>query len=100
MSTAMIPLAPALEPRPHAATAAMVLLKTLADRGVRVAYGIPGGTIGPIFAALESVPEIQYVATRHEAIAAFAAIGHARATGVPALVLTTSGPGITNALSG
>ncbi len=79
---------------------AVVFLRHLAARGVRVAFGIPGGTISPFFEALRSVPEIEYVATRHEAIAAFAATGYARATGLPALVLTTSGPGLTNAITG
>jgi acetolactate synthase I/II/III large subunit len=67
---------------------------------VRVAFGIPGSAVSPIFDALAQVPEIVYIATRHESIAAFAAMGHARATGLPALVLTTSGPGVLNALTG
>jgi acetolactate synthase-1/2/3 large subunit len=72
----------------------------LAERGVRVAFGIPGGAVGPIFDALFEVPEIQFVATRHETTAVFAAAGYARATGTPALVLVTSGPGVTNTLTG
>lgn len=82
------------------ATAAAVLLSALAKRGLRVAFGIAGGSISPVFDALASVPEIQFIATRHETIAAFAAMGYARATGLPALVLVTSGPGITNAMTG
>jgi acetolactate synthase-1/2/3 large subunit len=85
---------------PERDTAATVLLKVLAKHGVRVAFGIPGGTISPLFAALGAVPEIRFVAMRHEAMAAFAALGHARATGLPAIVLTTSGPGLSNALTG
>jgi acetolactate synthase-1/2/3 large subunit len=85
---------------PEQDSAAIVLLKALAKHGVRVAFGIPGGTISPLFAALAAVPEIRFVAMRHEAMAAFAAIGHARATGLPAIVLTTSGPGMSNALTG
>jgi acetolactate synthase-1/2/3 large subunit len=65
-----------------------------------VAFGIPGGAVGPIFDALFEVPEIQFVATRHETTAVFAAAGYARATGMPALVLVTSGPGVTNTLTG
>jgi acetolactate synthase-1/2/3 large subunit len=65
-----------------------------------MAFGLPGGTISPFFDALGAVPQIRCVATRHETTAVFAAIGHARATGKPALVFTTSGPGITNALTG
>jgi acetolactate synthase I/II/III large subunit len=85
---------------PEAATAALVLLRTFARHGVRVAFGIPGSAVSPIFDALAEVPEITYVATRHESIAAFAAMGHARATGLPALVLATSGPGVLNTVTG
>ncbi len=80
--------------------AAVTLLRALARHGVRVAFGIPGGAIGPVFDAMSECPEIEYVPTRHEAMAVYAAIGHARATGVPALVLTTAGPGVTNAVTG
>jgi acetolactate synthase-1/2/3 large subunit len=76
------------------------MLQAFARRGVRVAYGIPGGFISPLFDALSDIPEIQLVTTRHEGMAAFSAVGHAIATGQPALVLTTSGPGITNAITG
>jgi acetolactate synthase-1/2/3 large subunit len=86
-----------VEPRP---TAARAMLRALADRGVRVAFGIPGGLVSAVFDALAEVPEIELVATRHEAMAAFAAMGYAAATGLPAVVLTTGGPGITNALTG
>ena len=81
-------------------TAATALLKTFADHGVRIAFGIPGGAASPIFDALADMPEIAFVPTRHEAMAGFAACGFARATGMPALVLTTSGPGLTNAITG
>ncbi|HEY1692778.1 MAG TPA: thiamine pyrophosphate-binding protein [Polyangiaceae bacterium] len=94
-------LVPESSPRPRqAASAAVLLLRTLAHRGVRVAFGIPGGSASPIFDGLNEVPEIRFVATRHEAMAGFAATGYARATGRPALVLTTSGPGLTNAITG
>ncbi|MGH7298321.1 MAG: thiamine pyrophosphate-binding protein, partial [Polyangiaceae bacterium] len=94
-------LVPESSPRPRqSATAAVTLLRTLAHRGVRIAFGIPGGSASPLFDGLHEVPEIRYVATRHEAMAGFAASGYARATGRPALVLTTSGPGLTNAITG
>jgi acetolactate synthase I/II/III large subunit len=89
-----------VRPRFSAPTAAAALLRTFADHGVRVAFGIPGGAASPIFDALVDIPEIAFVATRHEAMAGFAASGYARATGLPALVLTTSGPGLTNAITG
>ncbi len=79
---------------------AIQLLRALAARGVRTAFGIPGGAVGPIFDALAEVPQIELVATRQESTAVFAAIGHARATGTPAVVLVTSGPGVTNTLTG
>jgi acetolactate synthase-1/2/3 large subunit len=78
----------------------VTLLRTLANHGVRAAFGIPGGTASPIFDGLADVPEIRFVASRHEAMSGFAAAGYARATGRPALVLTTSGPGLTNAVTG
>src|SRR5262245_20116881 len=81
------------------ATSSEVFLRALVKAGVRVAFGIPGGTASPIFDSIGRVPQLSYVATRHEAAAGFAALGYARATGKPALVLTTSGPGITNALT-
>jgi acetolactate synthase-1/2/3 large subunit len=76
------------------------MLQAFARRGVRVAFGIPGGFISPLFDALSDVDDIRLVTTRHEGMAAFCAAGHAIATGEPALVLTTSGPGITNAITG
>lgn len=90
-------VAPGLQAVPTAAT---VLLKTFAAHGICTAFGIPGGQASPVFDGLLEVPDIRFVATRHESIAGFAAAGHARATGVPALVLTTSGPGLTNAITG
>src|ERR1044071_6066729 len=81
-------------------TAARIMLSAFARRGVRTAFGIPGGFISPIFDAIADVPGIELITTRHEGMAAFCAVGHAIATGEPALVLTTSGPGITNAITG
>lgn len=85
-------------PSPQLSCAAAFLM-TLVDAGVDTAFGIPGGTASPIFDALRRVRGLRYVATRHEAGAGFAALGHARATGRPALVLTTSGPGVTNTVT-
>ncbi len=88
------------EPATREASAARAMLQIFARRGIRVAFGIPGGLISSMFDAIADVPEIRLVMTRHEGMAAFCAMGYAVATGVPALVLTTSGPGITNALTG
>jgi acetolactate synthase-1/2/3 large subunit len=93
------PLLPQQSPSDRT-TAATVLLQAFADHGIRAAFGIPGGAASPIFDGLLQVPDLSFSPTRHEAIAGFAASGYARATGTPALVLTTSGPGLTNALTG
>src|SRR5258708_4732819 len=93
------PIRPQRSVAPHE-NAARALLQTMALHGVRVAFGIPGGLISPVFAALAEVAQIKLVSTRHETMAAFAAMGHYVATGEPALVLTTSGPGATNAITG
>ncbi|WP_437710986.1 thiamine pyrophosphate-binding protein [Sorangium sp. So ce448] len=68
--------------------------------GVRTVFGLPGGTIAPVYDALLDRPEIQIVTTRHESSAVFAAAGQARVTGKLGVVLVTSGPGITNAMTG
>ena len=87
---------PLLEREPNVGR---LVLEILAQHGVRTAFGIPGGLISPVFDAFADVG-IELVMTRHEGMAGFAAMGHALATGRPALVLTTSGPGMTNALTG
>jgi acetolactate synthase-1/2/3 large subunit len=76
------------------------MLRALARRGVRAVFGIPGGLVSPFYDALADVPSMELVTTRHEGMAGFAAMGHALVTGAPAIVLTTSGPGLTNALTG
>jgi acetolactate synthase-1/2/3 large subunit len=81
-------------------TAARAMLRVFARHGITTAFGIPGGLVSPMFDALSDVPDFRLVTTRHEGMAGFAAMGHFVATGHPALVLTTSGPGITNAITG
>ena len=56
--------------------------------------------MSPFYDALADVPSIELVTTRHEGMAGFAAMGHVLASGTPGVVLTTSGPGLTNALTG
>ncbi|MEM9490407.1 MAG: thiamine pyrophosphate-binding protein, partial [Myxococcota bacterium] len=63
-------------------------------------FRYPRGTVSSVYIALAQVAGIRHVAMRNEAAAAFAAAGYARVTGRPALVLTTSGPGITNTITG
>ncbi|MDQ3032338.1 MAG: thiamine pyrophosphate-binding protein [Myxococcota bacterium] len=79
---------------------ALQLVDVLRDFGVNVVFGIPGGAIAPLYAALLERPDIKIITTKHESNAAFLAIGYAMATGRPGVVLTTAGPGITNALTG
>jgi len=76
------------------------MLETFARRGMRAAFGLPGGLVSSIYDAVADEPRISLVHTRHEAMSAFNAMGHTLVTGKPALVMTTSGPGITNAITG
>ncbi len=80
-------------------TVAVAVVKTLEDLGVRHAFGLFGGGITPLVASLEQ-SSIQVMQFRHEAGAAFAAIESYFASGHPVVVFSTTGPGITNALTG
>ncbi|WGV26191.1 ScyA-related TPP-binding enzyme [Halotia branconii] len=80
-------------------TVAAALVKILEDLGVRYAFGLFGGGITPLVASLEQ-SSIQVLQFRHEAGAAFAAIESYFASGDPVVVFSTTGPGITNALTG
>jgi acetolactate synthase-1/2/3 large subunit len=77
-------------------TTAEALLHRLAQHGVERVFGIPGTHNLPLYRALADVP-LQHTAPRHEQGGGYAADGYARATGRPALCLTTSGPGVMNA---
>jgi acetolactate synthase-1/2/3 large subunit len=79
---------------------AEILIECLVERGVEVVFGYPGGAVLPIYDALFSDERIRHILVRHEAGAAHAAEGYARATGKPGVVLVTSGPGATNAVTG
>jgi acetolactate synthase-1/2/3 large subunit len=79
---------------------AELLVDVLVREGVDTVFGVPGGTIAPLYDALLDRPDIRVVTTRHEAGAMFAAAGYARATGRCGVVLVTSGPGATNCLTG
>ncbi len=81
-------------------TVALHLVDVLRDFGVNVVFGIPGGAISPFYDALLERPDVRIITTKHETNAAFLAIGYAMATGRPGVVVTTAGPGITNALTG
>ncbi|RED15839.1 acetolactate synthase large subunit [Parasphingopyxis lamellibrachiae] len=76
------------------------MVEALLDCGVEVIFGYPGGAVLPIYDALFEQKRIRHVLCRHEQGAAHAAEGYARATGKPGVVLVTSGPGATNAVTG
>ena len=79
---------------------AEILVESLVRLGVSHVFGYPGGAVLPIYDALFNDKRIEHVLVRHEAGAAHAAEGYARSTGKPGVVLVTSGPGATNAVTG
>jgi acetolactate synthase I/II/III large subunit len=79
---------------------AEIIVKALTDLGVEVVFGYPGGAVLPIYDAIFKQTKIRHILVRHEQGAAHAAEGYARATGKPGVVLVTSGPGATNAVTG
>jgi len=78
---------------------ANLVVEMLAETGVEIVFGLPGGAISPVHDALLD-SKLRVVTTRHESGAMFAAAGYARATGRLAVVAVTSGPGVLNALTG
>jgi len=79
---------------------AALLMECLIDQEVEFVFGYPGGAVLPIYDELFGDERIRHILVRHEAGAAHAAEGYARATGKPGVVLVTSGPGATNAVTG
>ncbi len=79
---------------------AEVLLRVLQAQGVEVVFGYPGGAVLPIYDALFKQDAIRHILVRHEQAAVHAAEGYARSTGKVGVVLVTSGPGATNAVTG
>ena len=79
---------------------AQMVIRALKDQGVTHIFGYPGGAVLPIYDALFQVEGITHVLVRHEQGATHAAEGYARSTGKPGVVLVTSGPGATNAVTG
>jgi acetolactate synthase-1/2/3 large subunit len=77
-----------------------ILIEALSDLGVEVVFGYPGGAVLPIYDAIFKQKRIRHVLVRHEQAATHAAEGYARSTGKPGVVLVTSGPGATNAVTG
>lgn len=81
-------------------TGAKVLLECLKEQDVDIIFGYPGGAVLPIYDALYSENGIKHILTAHEQGATHAADGYARTTGKVGVVITTSGPGATNAVTG
>ncbi|OGI49485.1 MAG: acetolactate synthase, large subunit, biosynthetic type [Candidatus Muproteobacteria bacterium RIFCSPLOWO2_01_FULL_60_18] len=81
-------------------TGADIFVRCLADEGVEFVFGYPGGAALHIYDALYRQDKVKHILVRHEQGAAHAADGYARATGRPGVVLVTSGPGVTNTVTG
>ncbi|HHX88831.1 MAG TPA: acetolactate synthase 3 large subunit [Paracoccus sp.] len=81
-------------------TGAQMVVQALKEQGVEVVFGYPGGAVLPIYDEIFQQNEIRHILVRHEQGATHAAEGYARATGKPGVVLVTSGPGATNAVTG
>ena len=81
-------------------TGAKIVIQALKEQGVDTVFGYPGGAVLPIYDAIFEQNEIRHILVRHEQGAVHAAEGYARSTGKPGVVLVTSGPGATNAVTG
>jgi acetolactate synthase-1/2/3 large subunit len=81
-------------------TGAEMVIKALADQGVEVIFGYPGGAVLPMYDAIFKQNFVRHVLCRHEQGAVHMAEGYARSTGKTGVVLVTSGPGATNAVTG
>ncbi|WP_137152474.1 acetolactate synthase 3 large subunit [Devosia sp. FKR38] len=81
-------------------TGAEMVIQALCDHGVEHIFGYPGGAALPIYDAMFQQDQVQHILVRHEQGATHMAEGYARSTGKPGIVLVTSGPGATNAVTG
>ena len=77
-----------------------ILIRCLKDEGVEYLFGYPGGAVLHIYDAIYRQDDVKHILVRHEQAATHAADGYARATGHPGVVIVTSGPGATNAVTG
>ena len=80
-------------------TGAEILFKVLEDQDVKHIFGYPGGAVLPIYDELKNHKKIKHILVRHEQGAGHAAEGYARSSGKPGVMLVTSGPGATNAVT-
>ncbi len=81
-------------------TGADIFVRSLHKEGVEYIFGYPGGAVLHIYDALYTQDDVQHILVRHEQAATHAADGYARSTGKPGVVIVTSGPGATNAVTG
>ncbi len=81
-------------------TGAEIFVRSLVEEGVDTLFGFPGGVVIGIYDVLHDLTHIKHILTRHEQGATHAAEGYSKATGRPGVVLVTSGPGATNAVTG
>ncbi len=81
-------------------TGAEIFVRALQDEGVEHLFGYPGGAVLHIYDALYAQDKVQHILVRHEQAATHAADGYARSSGKPGVVIVTSGPGATNAVTG
>ncbi len=81
-------------------TGAEIIVRALADLGVEVVFGYPGGAVLPIYDAIFRQNRVRHILVRHEQAAVHMAEGYARSTGRIGVVLVTSGPGATNTVTG
>ncbi|MDP7536727.1 MAG: acetolactate synthase 3 large subunit [Methylococcales bacterium] len=77
-----------------------IVVRCLKDEGVELLFGYPGGAVLHLYDAIFQQDDVQHILVRHEQAATHAADAYARATGKPGVVLVTSGPGATNAVTG
>ena len=80
-------------------TGAEIVFRALEDQGVEHIFGYPGGAGLPIYDELKNHKKIKHILVRHEQGAGHAAEGYARSSGKPGVMLVTSGPGATNAVT-
>jgi len=105
MSAAEVKRAASAQPQANSASAdvingAEIIVRCLQAEGVKYLWGYPGGAVLYIYDALYKQQGIEHVLVRHEQAAVHAADGYARATGEVGVALVTSGPGVTNAVTG
>jgi acetolactate synthase I/II/III large subunit len=88
------------QPEVRELSGAEMVIRALIDQGVEVVFGYPGGAVLPIYDALFKQNRLRHILVRHEQGAVHAAEGYARSSGKVGVVLVTSGPGATNAVTG